>query len=171
MAKVIYRVIAPDGTPLQRTSHDYVGHTLAVIGYMRLRKPVKPLKEGQDPEDPSIVWNRFKKWVLIGTCSTQAAAEAMVQNQDYKGVTEETQILPLTVEPHASTSIIVDDDDDVVVVELPGDLSDTYALAALKLGVPEQELREKYKHLDHGRQKMTLNNRLRGQAKREAKGI
>lgn len=40
-------------------------------------------------------------------------------------------------------------------------LDEVYALAAEKLGVPEQELRARYAHLNNGMQRMNLSNRMR----------
>jgi len=48
-------------------------------------------------------------------------------------------------------------------------LDDVFTLAASKLGETEDELRAKYEHLDNGRKRMTLGNRLRGYFKKGGK--
>lgn len=48
-------------------------------------------------------------------------------------------------------------------------LDHVYSKAAAYLGKKESELRDKYKHLDNGRQRMCLGNVMRGEAKRRAK--
>jgi hypothetical protein len=45
-------------------------------------------------------------------------------------------------------------------------LDDVFRLAAKHLGETEKQLRAKYDHLDNGRKRMTLGNRLRGHFKK-----
>lgn len=47
-------------------------------------------------------------------------------------------------------------------------LDDVYKAAAKELGVAEIELREKYKHLNPGMQRMNLGNRMRGALRQSA---
>lgn len=47
-------------------------------------------------------------------------------------------------------------------------LDDVYRVAAKELGVAETELREKYKHLNPGMQRMNLGNRMRGALRQAA---
>lgn len=100
MAKAIYHVTAPDGTPLSREAGSDETHTIAVLGLLRLRKPLPKI----NPDDPSeeTRYNRFKSWVLIGTAADQKAAEILASCQGYRNVTEETRFLPVTVEHVAS---------------------------------------------------------------------
>ena len=96
MAKVIYHVTAPDGTPLSREAGSDTTHTLAVVGLLRLRKPLP--KINPDDVNEAVRYDRFKSWVLIGTVADQKSAETLVACQGYRNVTEETRFLPVTAE-------------------------------------------------------------------------
>lgn len=116
MARLRYRVTAPDGTSLERNMPDYVIHHWAVIGYMRLRHILsdKQLDEG-------VEYNRFKAWVMVGTTETHEKAEALIETQAYKNVTEETLILEVTGELvvgdfHGRRKGIEEDEDSVAEV-------------------------------------------------------
>ncbi len=55
------------------------------------------------------------------------------------------------------------DTDDEIARELRGlDLLETYSKAATVLGIPEEQLRAQYEHLNPGMQRMNLGNRIRG---------
>lgn len=57
--------------------------------------------------------------------------------------------------------------DEVALLLRPAEtLDDVYRIAAKYLGVPEDELRAKYKHLNNGQQRMNLGNRMRGHMKK-----
>lgn len=57
-------------------------------------------------------------------------------------------------------------DEVAVMLRACATLEDVYKAAAKYLGKKEAELRDKYKHLDNGRQRMCLGNLMRGEAKR-----
>lgn len=96
--KVIYRVQAPDGTPLFRVTPYHVEHTLAVLGYMRLRKELPKINPKDPDEEPR--YERFKQWILIGTAEDEIHAQRLSEIQGYKNVTEEVIFLPVQPEPY-----------------------------------------------------------------------
>lgn len=115
MARLSYTVTTPDGVVHTRTTADHCEHTVAVVGYMRLRKPLPKL----NPEDPheEIRYDRFKAWVLIGTSENQRTAERLAACQGYKNVTEEVRYIPVQgvlVKKHGATSHIEDDEEGLV---------------------------------------------------------
>jgi hypothetical protein len=57
-------------------------------------------------------------------------------------------------------------DEIAVLLRACKSLDDVFTLAAKHLGSPEEELREKYDHLDNGRRRMVLGNRLRNHFKK-----
>lgn len=101
MAKVIYRVQAPDGSQLSQVVGDDPPRTLAVLGLMRLRKPLPKI----NPDDASEVirYDRRKAWVLIGTVTDERGAQTLIKCQGYRGITEETRVVPVVAEPYEST--------------------------------------------------------------------
>lgn len=59
---------------------------------------------------------------------------------------------------------------DDVAERLAGmDIEDVYGIAADETGVDEQELRDKYSHLNVGMQRMSLGNRIRGAINKRAR--
>jgi hypothetical protein len=49
-------------------------------------------------------------------------------------------------------------------------LEESYPICAKYIGVPEDVLRAKYAHLNHGQQRMNLGNRMRGYWKKANNG-
>ena len=94
MARHIADVTAPDGTPFIAVLPEHYTHTVAVLGYMRLRRPL-PKKNPKD-EHEELQYDRFKAWVLIGTAENEARAQQLIAIQGYRGVTEETVVVPIT---------------------------------------------------------------------------
>lgn len=54
-----------------------------------------------------------------------------------------------------------DNGDEVATMLRGKSLDEAYEVASELLGVPAEELKDKYAHLDHGRQRMVLGNRMR----------
>lgn len=69
---------------------------------------------------------------------------------------------------NASGAQSLDCGDDTAQALRGKDLESVYAAVAKKLKVPEKELRDKYKHLNPGMQRMSLGNRLRKVTKASA---
>lgn len=125
MAKLIYRAIAPDGTPMEKVVPDHCIHTVMVVGYMRLRKPLP--KKNPDDETEEVTYERLKRWILIGTSENQKAAERLAGCQGYRGITEQVVYLPVVGEPYHSgkpapgrKGATHEDDDDIESSD-PGD--------------------------------------------------
>lgn len=115
MARLSYTVTAPDGTVLTRTTADHCEHTVAVIGYMRLRKRLPKIQEDDPNEEPRF--EKFKAWVFIGTSENESTAKRLAECQGYRNVTEEVRYLPVTgvlVKKNAITSHIEDDEEGLV---------------------------------------------------------
>lgn len=94
MARNRYTCIAPDGTTLECTSPDYVEHTLAVIGLMRLRKPLPKINPDDDTEE--VRYDRFRQWIMIGGAKDMQTAQKLADSQVYRNITDEVQFLPVT---------------------------------------------------------------------------
>lgn len=60
-------------------------------------------------------------------------------------------------------------DEVAVMLRACKSLDDVFKLASKTLGIKESELREKYEHLDNGRRRMVLGNRIRGHFKKGTK--
>lgn len=112
MARRVYTVTAPDGSILTHTTPDHVDHTVAVIGYMRLRKRLPKINE-EDPNE-EIQFERFKSWVMIGTSQDQAKAEQLAKVQGYRNVTEEVRYIPVVgVLPEKKTGESAQEDEEL----------------------------------------------------------
>ena len=97
MAGTIAEVTAPDGTPFIIPLPDYYAHTVAVLGYMRLRKRLP--KINPDDENEPVNYEKFKAWIVIGTAEDMPKAQHLADTQGYRGVTEKTVFLPFTPKP------------------------------------------------------------------------
>jgi hypothetical protein len=95
MAKPTATVIAPNGAPITFPLSENYTHTLAVLGFMRLRRSLPKLDIKDENEE--VRYYRFKDWVFIGSAATPAQAQRLIESQGYKGVTEETIVIPFTV--------------------------------------------------------------------------
>lgn len=93
MARNRYTCTAPDGTTLECTSPDYVEHAVVLIGLMRLRKALP--KINPDDEKEETRYERFKSWIMIGGAPNEAKAQQLAATQGYRGITEETRIIPV----------------------------------------------------------------------------
>ena len=109
MGRIYFQVTAPDGTVLKADTADHNTHTVAVIGLMRLRKPLPKVNE-KDPNE-EVQYDRFKAWVMIGTAANMQRAERLAKCQGYKGVTEEVQFLPVVGFTKQKTAGEVEDAD------------------------------------------------------------
>jgi hypothetical protein len=76
-----------------------VVHTVAVVGYMRLRRPLPKMNEDDDNEE--VRYDRFKSWILIGTSGDQKSAQNIADTQLYRNITEEVRFLPIVGVPKA----------------------------------------------------------------------
>jgi len=95
---IIYECTAPDGTPVRKITHDYIEHTVAVLGLMRLRKPLPKLDPEDKDEEPR--YEKTRLWILIGTAESQARAEQLAACQALNGITEEVVYLPIAAKPY-----------------------------------------------------------------------
>lgn len=110
MARLLHTVQAPDGSIFTKSVPDHCHHTVAVLGYMRLRKALPKL----NPDDPheETRWERFKAWVLIGTSENQLGAEHLAACQGYRNVTEQVVYVPTIGVPIKKNAASVDHDED-----------------------------------------------------------
>lgn len=97
MARLVADVTAPDGTPFTVTLPEHYEHTVAVLGYMRLRRKLPKLNPNDEHEEEQF--DRFKAWVVIGTAENESGAQKLIGCQGYRHVTEETVIVPITPRP------------------------------------------------------------------------
>lgn len=97
MARLVADVTAPDGTPFTVTLPEHYEHTVAVLGFMRLRRRLPKLNPDDEHEEQEF--ERFKAWVVIGTSGDAAQAQRLIECQGYRNVTEETVVIPITPRP------------------------------------------------------------------------
>ena len=69
-----YMAVAPDGEIVMLDPPEH--HFLAVFGYMRLRKLLP--KENPDNPGEEPRYDRFKRWVLIGTVENQKWVDRLI---------------------------------------------------------------------------------------------
>lgn len=113
MARLLHTVTAPDGTVFTKSVPDHCEHTVAVVGYMRLKRQLPKLNPDDAKEEPR--YEPFKAWVLIGTSANQQSAERLAACQGYRSVTEQVVYLPTTGVPiRKNAGTTLDEDDDAV---------------------------------------------------------
>lgn len=97
MTRLVADVVAPDGTPFLIHLPEHYTHTVAVLGYMRLRRRLPKLNPDDEREEQQ--YDRFKAWVVIGSSENELTAQTLIACQGYRGVTEETVVVPITPRP------------------------------------------------------------------------
>ena len=108
--RYIYTWKSPDGQEMKKITGNHIDHSIAVMGYMRLRKALPKV----DPKDPKeeTRYEHFKQWILIGTVENEVMANRLVGCNGYRGATEQVQFIPLMKQAYTPTKNNTDEVDD-----------------------------------------------------------
>ena len=110
MAKLKYHIPLPNGKTAEKITPDYVIHPFAVIGLLKLKRPLPPLNPDDKNEEPR--WHSYQDWVVLNTCATQSQVDRVVANPVYPTATLEIRVIPITGEPFKCKPGTKSDDDD-----------------------------------------------------------
>lgn len=94
-----YTIPLPDGRTVEKTTPEWVVHTWAVIGLLKLRQLLPPLNPDDKAEEPR--YRRFEQWTLLATSERESNAQRMADEPVYPSATLETRVIPITAVPCA----------------------------------------------------------------------
>ena len=94
-----YEIPLPDGKVAIKTTPDYVVHTWAVIGLLKLKMLLPPLNPDDKDEEPR--YRRYQRWVLLATSERESNAKRMAAEPVYPEATLETRVIPIVGVPTA----------------------------------------------------------------------